>query len=118
MHHQFFQASPMKLFPLLGALFLSAAPVQAFETFEELDKTCQATEELTNLCQQVSIYGAAVMAATLLCDLEVKGILTKENLVLTWDKWNKVMNGYSGSPMWNAGAEKTLENFTECSLKP
>ena len=108
----------MKLFPLLGALFLSTAPVQAFETFGELDKTCQATEELTNLCQQVSSYGAASMAATLLCDLEVKGILTKEDLVLAWDKWNKVVNGYSGSPMWDAVAEYMLENFPECSLKP
>ncbi|WP_413442547.1 hypothetical protein [Synechococcus sp. MIT S1220] len=104
----------MKLLPIIGALLLSAAPVQAFETFEELDKTCQATEELTNLCQQVSIYGAAVMAATLLCDLEVKGILTKENLVLTWDKWNKV----NGSPMRNAGTIRTLEEFPRCSLKP
>ena len=42
---QFFQASPMKLFPLLGAPFLPAAPVQAFETYEEQDKACRATEE-------------------------------------------------------------------------
>ena len=53
------------------------------------------------------------MAAVLLCDLEVKGILTKENLVFTWDKWNKV----NGSPMWNAGAENMLEILPECSIK-
>ena len=104
----------MKLFPLIGALLLSTAPVQAFETFEELDKTCQATEELTNLCKEVSSYGAAVMAAILLRDLEEKGRITKENLVLTCDKWNKA----NGSAMWNAGAEKMLETFAECSIKP
>ena len=104
----------MKFLPLIGSLLISAAPVQAFETLEGLDKTCQATDEINNLCQQASIYGAAVMAAVLLCDLEVKGILTKENLVFTWDKWNKV----NGSPMWNAGAENMLEILPECSIKP
>ena len=34
-HHQFFQASPMKLLPIVGALLLSTAPVQALETYEE-----------------------------------------------------------------------------------
>ena len=38
MHHQFFQASPMKLLPLIGALLISAPTVQAFETLEGLDK--------------------------------------------------------------------------------
>ena len=104
----------MKLLQIVGALLLSTAPVQAFETFEELDKTCQATEELTNLCKEVSSYGGAVMAAILLCDLEENGRITKENLVLTWDKWNKA----NGSPLWNAGAEHMLENYPECSIKP
>ena len=50
----------------------------------------------------------------MLCDLEEKGRITKENLVLTWDKWNKA----NGNAMWNAGAEKMLEIFAECSIKP
>ena len=35
-HHQIYQANPMKLLPLIGALLLSTEPVQGFETFEEL----------------------------------------------------------------------------------
>ncbi|RPF84010.1 MAG: hypothetical protein CBB80_002865 [Synechococcus sp. TMED20] len=108
----------MKLFPLIGSLLISAAPVQAFETFEELDKTCQATDEINNLCQQASIYGAAGMAAYLLCDLEEKGILATEKLLLSWDNLKEFWTFNSRNPMWNVGAEKLLENFPECSLKP
>ena len=105
----------MKLLPLIGSLLISAAPVQAFETFEELDKTCQATEELTNLCKEVSSYGGAVMAAILLCDLEENGRITKENLVLTLDEVVS-LNGWA--PLPDEAVEMTLEKFPECSIKP
>ena len=104
----------MKLFPLLGAPFLSAVPVQDFETIEELDKACRTTEENTNLCARAGSYVAAGMAVSLLCDLEAKGRLTKENLVLTWDEWNSV----DGSPMWKTSVERILKSFPECSIKP
>ena len=108
----------MKLFPLLGALLLSTAPVQAFETYEELDKACLATEETTNLCEGAANYVSSSMVAYLLCDSEEKGILTTEELFLSWDKVNKIMTENNASPMWNAGAENMLESFPKCSLKP
>ena len=104
----------MKLLPLIGALLLSTAPVQAFETLEELDKACGASEENSNMCAGAVEYGGTMGWVSLLCTLEEKGRLTKENLVLTWDEWNKAI----GSAMWNAGAEKMLEIFHESSLKP
>ena len=55
------------------------------------------------------------MAAVLLCDLEVKGILTKENLVLAWGEVVK-LNGWT--PLSYEAVEDTLKNFPECSLKP
>ena len=110
----------MKLLPLIGALLVSTAPVQAFETFEELINACDASEENSTLCKYAGNYSAAMMTVTLLCDLEVKGRLTKENLVLTWDEWGAIMVGDTArpNPMWNAGAEKVLENLPECSIKP
>ena len=36
--------------PLLGALLLSASPVQAYEAWEELDKACEASDEPLKLC--------------------------------------------------------------------
>jgi hypothetical protein len=66
MHHQFFQANPMKLFPLLGALLLSTAPVQAFETSEELNKVCLSTDKMINICAGVGDFTtAAAIASTL-----------------------------------------------------
>ena len=53
-----------------------------------------------------------MMTVTLLCDLEVKGRLTKENLVLTWDEWNKIMNEY------DVAVETALKSFPDCSIKP
>ena len=104
----------MKLIPLIGALLISAAPVQAFETIEEVFEACEATEEINNLCKQASIYGAAIMAAVLLCDLEVKGILTKENVVLTWDEFKKG----PWAPLSNEVVMMTLKDYPECSIKP
>ena len=50
-----------KLFPLLGALFVSLAPVHAFvaddgffETFEQLDTACKATDENNKLWMVVA----------------------------------------------------------------
>ena len=75
----------MKLIPLIGALLLSTAPVQAIETYEELVKTCRATVEIANICAGVGDFCGAAAMVSLLCDLEEKGRITTENLVLTWD---------------------------------
>ena len=64
------------------------------------------------MCKYAGNYSAAMMTVTLLCDLEVKGRLTKENLVLTWDEWNKIMNEY------DVAVETALKSFPDCSIKP
>ena len=75
MHHQFFQASPMKLLPLIGSLLISAAPVQAIETFEELDKACKASEETYNTCTKAAVFVGTAAWVNSLCELEAKGRL-------------------------------------------
>ena len=104
----------MKLIPLIGALLLSTAPVQAIETYEELVKTCRATVEIANICAGVGDFGGAAAMVSLLCDLEEKGRISTENLVLTWDEWK----GASESPMWKTSAEIIIKKFPECSIKP
>ena len=104
----------MKLFPLLGALLLSSTPVQAFETVKELIGACEASEEIYSICLGVGDVGAAAMVS-LLCDLEEKGRLTKENVVLSWDELVK-MNYWL--PLLNEIVEDTLNNFPKCSIKP
>ena len=105
----------MKLLPLIGALLISAAPVQAIETFEELRKTCKASEEMDKICAGAAEYVGTSAWVSLLCTLEAKGRLTKENLVLTWDEVVE-LNGWT--PLSDEAVEMTLEEFPECSIKP
>ena len=105
----------MKFLPLIGALLISAVPVQAFETVEEVFEACEATEEIESICSGFGeIIGAAAWVS-LLCDLEEKGRLTKENVVLTWDELVK-MNYWL--PLLNEVVEGNLERYPECSIKP
>ena len=107
--------SLLRTIPLIGSLIISAIPVQAFETYEELDKACSASEENSNLCKGVADYSIEFMTVTLLCTLEEKGRLTKENLALTLDEWNF---NQGRSPLLNEAVEETLKDHPECSLKP
>ena len=108
----------MKLLPLIGSLLISAAPVQAFETFEELNKACSASEENTNMCAKAGNYVASGMAVSLLCGLEATGMLTTEKILLSWNKLKEFWTFNSRDPMWSVGAESMLENLPDCSLKP
>ena len=105
----------MKLLPLIGALLISAVPVQAFETFEELYEACEASEENNNLCVVSAQLGASMMMVTMLCNLEAKGRITKENIDLTLDEWNY---NKGGSPLLNEAVEETIKMYPECSIKP
>ena len=105
----------MKLLPLIGSLLISAAPVQAFETYEELDKACSASEENSNMCAGAVEYGGTMGWVSLLCTLEEKGRLTKENLVLTWDELYE-LGGWI--PLSNEAVYDTLKDYPECPIKP
>ena len=105
----------MKFLPLIGALLISAVPVQAFETVEEVFEACEATEEIESICSGFGEIIGASAWVSLLCDLEEKGRLTKENVVLTWDELVK-MNYWL--PLLNEVVEGNLERYPECSLKP
>ena len=77
--------SLLRTIPLIGALLLSTAPVQAYETWEEFDKACTASEETIALCQAAIQYSAFTYISGLLCSLEHDGLLTTEQLTEWWD---------------------------------
>ena len=106
----------MKLIPLIGSLLISAAPVQAFETMEELMEACNASEEIDNICTKAGVFVGTVFTLSLLCELEEKGSLTREELVLNWDEFVEE-NGMT-TPLSQEAVEFTLKNFPDCSLKP
>ena len=105
----------MKLFTLIGAFLLSAAPVQAYEIFEELTEACNASEEIDSICAATAELVGTTAWVSLLCNLEAKGRLTKENLVLTWDELLE-LGGWT--PLSDEAVEMTLEKFPGCSIKP
>ena len=105
----------MKLLPLIGSLLISAAPVQAIETFEELDKACKASEEIYTTCTKAGIFVGTLSWVSLLCELEAKGSLTRKETVLTWTEFVQ-KNGMT--PLSDNALEMSLEKFPECSIKP
>ena len=105
----------MKLLLIIGALLISAAPVQAFETYEELDKACNASEETYNTCTKAGIFVGTFSWVSLLCELEAKGSLTRKETVMTWTEFVQ-KNGMT--PLSDNALEMSLKNYPECSIKP
>ena len=105
----------MKLLPLIDSMLISAVPVQAIETFEELDKACKASEEINNICTKATKFVVTAAWVNLLCELEAKGRLTKENLILTWDE---VVKKSGWTPLSDDALEMKLKKYPDCSIKP
>ena len=119
MHHQFFQASPMKLLPLIRALLLSAAPVQASQTAEELMKPCEASKEAAKACFASSIYATSYSHHQTICAYSEAGLLTIEDKAR--DKipvFNSLMNANEIKFVWNQGIQGALEKYPNCPIKP
>ena len=112
----------MKLLTLIGVLLLSTAPVQAFETLDELDNACGASDEAFKLCTGVFSRAAARVGFGYLCKLREEGVLTPEEFAAEYNeeaggpksatefKWVKVM--------WNSGITTVLEDYPNCPIKP
>jgi hypothetical protein len=110
----------MKFLPIIGALLLSTAPVQAFETLEELDKACQASEEAFKLCTGPAYHFSAIAGFSLLCKLREQGVITPEEFAA---EYNAVLAGPNPDTkylkvMWNSGIKAVLEDYPNCPIKP
>ena len=113
---QFFQASPMKLLPLIGALLLSTAPVQAYETWEELQSACAAKKEISEICQGVADYVGSGMAVLTLCDFYRDGMIAAEDIIRNWEV---ISRGFgTESTLAIAGIKFALKRYPNCPIKP
>ena len=68
----------MKYLQLLGALFISASPVQASKTFKQVTQPCKASEETQNACDAMAIHFGTMSFYAYLCRLEQVGKATPE----------------------------------------
>ncbi len=102
---------PHRTVPFIGALLLSASPVDAIDTSEELDKACYATVETAMLCQGLALYNGGSSKVEMLCELVKQDLITPENAVKMW-------KNYSGPHLWNEAASEKLKEYPNCPLKP
>ena len=113
----------MKLIPIIGALLISAAPVQAieinqpqaFETKEEFDKACSASRENIKLCTGAIQYSSFVYITGILCRLEDDGLLAAEQLTEWWKQ-----NGFNYprlNDLFKEGIKAGLEPYPSCPIK-
>lgn len=65
--------------PLIGALLVSASPVQTVQ-FKEITQPCKASEEANNACDAIAIHFSAIAHYSYLCRLEQTRKLTPKIL--------------------------------------
>ena len=109
----------MKLLPLIGALLLSAAPVQASQTAEELMKPCEASKEAAKACFASSIYATSYSHHQTICAYSEAGLLTIEDKAR--DKipaFGPLMNENELKVLWNEGIKRVLKKYPNCPIKP
>ena len=107
----------MKLFPFVGALILSATPVHASKTPEELTKPCVASEETQIACESIGTMYAAIMTLTVLCGLREEGVLPPNSWPGILAAPTSIDKDYE-KVMWNYGVKSVLEDFPNCPIKP
>ena len=107
----------MKLLPLIGALLISAVPVQASKTPEEIVNPCGPSDAAQEACLGMAFYILSIGVNTLLCDLRDTGEITPK----VFAKREKQGRTAPGNPFekvtWNEGDKSALEDFPNCPIK-
>ena len=112
----------MKHLPLIGALILSAVPVQAieqpqdFKTFDELNIACDAVLGGRKLCRGSAHYFAALYMTAMLCQLEKEGMLTTEHVAKKWEELKT--SPLIADTMFKEGIKDALKQHASCPIKP
>ena len=111
--------SLLRSVPLIGALFLSASPVQAQSTqVEILQEACEASRENRELCQALGSFYIAWAGSDMLCRLEKKGIIKAEDVTAAWESFRDTHMLYLSVNTQKAGVDMVLEEYPNCKVKP
>ena len=108
----------MKLLPLIGALMLSAAPVQASKTPEEITKPCGTSDAAMEACFGSGFYFSALSWYTLLCDLRDTGEITPKVFARREKISRSAPEEEFEKVMWNEGVKIVLLDYPNCPIKP
>ena len=107
----------MKLLPLIGALLLTAAPVQASKTPGEIMKPCETSEAVMEACLGTAYYILSTGANTLLCDLRRSGEITPKVFAVREKQGRSAAQKPFEKVMWNEGLKSVLEDYPNCPIK-
>ena len=111
--------SLLRTIPLIGALLLSASPVQASKTFKEITKPCKASEETANACDAMAIHFAAEAVYYNLCGVEYETKVTPELLTEKPQIRAKTESGKEAAKIaFNSAIKKVKNKYPNCSVKP
>ena len=119
--------SLLRTIPLIGALLISAVPVHAFETVEDLNKACRLQDpqgDVSDLCYGVAAAAASNAISTLACQYFEK--LTPEDFNIKYNSWVSLVlpGGFRGSSkpgivkkLWNEAIKDTQISYPNCPIK-
>ena len=105
--------------PLIGALLLSASPVQASQTFKEITQPCKTSEKTNNACDAMAIHFSAIATYSFLCRVEQASKETPEALNQKPKVHGKTERRKEVAKIaFNAAIEKVKRSYPNCSVKP
>ena len=105
--------------PLIGALLLSASPVQASQAFQEITQPCKASEETKNACDAMAIHFSVIAINSYLCWEEQETKATPELLAEKPKLHAKTERGKEIAKVAiNTVIEKVKIDDPKCSVKP
>ena len=108
----------LRLFPLIGALLLSSTPVQAFETFEEIVKPCEASEKNMEACFASGVYFASLTALLIYCRQREAGDITEKTFTeVTRDLAGSITEEIE-KRAWNQAVKELPDSYPNCPIKP
>jgi len=108
----------MKLLPLVGALILSVAPVQASKTPGGLMKPCETSDAAMEACLAAGLYMTSAAINTLLCDLRKNGEITPEVFAKREKQSNTKITKEIQKAAWNEGLKMVQKSHPFCPIKP
>ena len=108
----------MKVFPLLGALLISATPVQASKTPGELMKPCETSKAAMEACLAAGFYMSSAGINTLLCDLRKNGDITPEVFAVRERLSKRSLRKEYEKAAWNEGLKIVQKSHPICTIEP
>ena len=108
----------LKLLSLIGALLLSAAPVHASKTPDEITKPCGTSDAAMEACLGSGLYFSALSWLTLLCDLRDTGEITPKVFAEREIRSRNAPEEEFEKVMWNEGVKIVLLDYPNCPIKP